>query len=179
MTLYALIVFIHLAGAVTLFLAFGLEWAAISFLGNSNTPQEAQQWLRLGRLGPLINGPALGVLILSGGYLAYRLGPGTMKQGWILASLLGIVLVGAIGGAINVPKMRAIRLAIPEGGEKLFNALRSKALPVSVRLRTFTALGIVFMMVTKLSFVQCVQVLLAGLVVGLLFCIPVFTRKPA
>lgn len=176
MTLYAFIVFIHLIGALTLFLAFGIEWAAISFLGSAKSAEEAQSWLRLGRLAPLINGPALGILILSGGYLAYRLGPGTMKQGWITAALLGILVVGAIGGSINVPKMRAIRLAIPEGGEKLFGALRSKALPLSVRLRTFTALSIVLMMVAKPPFVQCLQVLLAGLLVGLLFCIPVFSR---
>ena len=177
MTLFGFIVFVHLAGAVALFLAFGLEWAAISFLGNSKTPQEAQQWLRLGRLGPLINGPALGVLILSGGYLAHR--SGEIKQGWIAASLVGILVVGALGGAINVPKMRAIRLAISEGGEKLATALGSDALPVSVRLRTFAALSIVFMMATKLPFAQCMFVLLAGLVVGLLFCIPVFSRKTA
>jgi len=177
MNLYSFILFVHLAGAVALFLAFGLEWAAISFLGNSKTPQEAQQWLRLGRLGPLINGPALGVLILSGGYLAHL--SGSMKQGWIPASLLGIVVVGAFGGAINVPKMRTIRLAIPEGGERLAAALRSNALPVSVRLRTFAALSILFMMTAKLPFAQCMFVLLAGLVMGLLLCVPVFSRKPA
>ena len=179
MTLFALIVFIHLTGAVALFLAFGLEWAAISFLGNSNTPQEAQNWLRLARLGPLINGPALGVLILSGGYLAYLMGPGSMKQGWILASLVGILVVGALGGSINVPKMRAIRLAITAGGEKLSSALHNNLLPVSVRLRTFGALSIVLMMVTKQQFVPSLLILLGGLVLGLLLSIPAFTRKPA
>lgn len=175
MTLFAFILFTHLIGAVALFLAFGLEWAAISFLGNSNTAQEAQQWLRLGRLGPLINGPALGVLILSGGYLAHL--SGAMKQGWIPASLVGILVVGTLGGAINVPRMRAIRQAIPEGGEKLSSALRNKSLPVSVRLRTFGALSIVLMMVAKGPFIQSLFILLGGLVLGLLVCIPVFGRK--
>ena len=177
MTLYALILFIHLAGAVTLFLAFGIEWAAISFLGSASTADEAKQWLRLGRLAPLINGPALGVVILSGGYLASIIH--VMKQGWIPASLVGIVAVALLGIAINVPKMRAIRLAIPEGGEKLFSALRNKLLPISVRLRTFLALSIVFVMITKQPFAQCMLVFLAGLLVGLLFCIPIFVRKAA
>ncbi len=177
MTLYALILFIHVTGAVALFLAFGLEWAAISFLGNSNSPQEAQQWLRLGRLAPLINGPALGVLILSGGYLAHL--SGAMKQGWIPASLVGILVVGTLGGAINVPKMRAIHQAISEGGEKLSSALRNKSLPISVRLRTFAALGILLMMVAKGPFVQSMFILLGGLALGLLVCIPVFGRKAA
>jgi hypothetical protein len=177
MTLHALVVFSHLAGAVSLFLALGLEWAAISFLGSSSTAQEAQTWLRLGRLAPLVNGPALGVVILSGGYLASIIG--AMKQGWIPASLVGIALVMLLGIAINVPKMRAIRLAIPEGGERLSSALHNKTLPVSVRLRTFLALSILLMMVTKQPFAESLLVLLGGLVLGLLFSIPVFARKPA
>ncbi len=177
MTLYVLILFLHLTGVVTLFLAFGVEWAAISFLGNSTTPAEAQTWLRLARIGPLVNGPALLLVILSGGYLASL--TSVFKQGWIPASFVGIAVVAALGGAINAPKMRAIRLAIPAGGEKLSSALRNKLLPVSVRLRTFAALSIVFMMAAKLPFGPCMLALLCGLIVGLLFCLPVLTRKPA
>src|SRR5262249_20349191 len=161
MTLYALILFVHLTAAVTLFLAFGIEWAAISFLGKAKSPDEANTWLRLARLAPLINGPALLLAILSGGYLASLIS--AFKQGWIPGSFVGITVVALLGGAINAPKLRAIRLAIPEGGEKLFAALHSKALPISVRLRTFAALGIVFMMAAKLPFIQCMLVLLVGL----------------
>src|SRR5215467_8334964 len=106
MTLYGFIVFIHLTGAVALFLAFGLEWAAISFVCKSNTSQEAQTWLRLARIGPLVNGPALLVTILSGGYLASLIS--AFKQGWVPASFIGIAVVALLGGAINAPKMRTI-----------------------------------------------------------------------
>jgi hypothetical protein len=177
MTLHALILFLHLTGVVGLFLAFGIEWAAISFLGKSTTPGEAQTWLRLGRIGPLVNGPALLLVILSGGYLASLIS--AFKQGWVPASFVGIAVVAALGGAINAPKMRAIRLAIPVGGEKLSTALHTKSLPVSVRLRTFAALSIVFMMVAKLPFRPCMLALFAALMCGLLFSIPVFTRKAA
>lgn len=177
MTLHVLIVFVHLAGAVTLFLAFGIEWAAISFLGTAKSSEEAQSWLRLARLGPLINGPALLVAILSGGYLASLIS--AFKQGWVSASFVGIVVVAVLGGAINAPKMRAIRLAIPNGGVALSAALQNKALPVSVRLRTFAALSIVFMMVAKLSFGQSILALIGGLLVGLVISVPLLTRKPA
>ncbi len=176
MTLYSLILFVHLTGVVALFLAFGLEWAAISFLGKANSPAEAQTWLRLGRLGPLINGPALLLVILSGGYLASIIN--AFKQGWIPASFIGIAVVALLGGVINVPKMRAIRLTIPQGGDALSTALRTKLLPVSVRLRTFAALGIVFMMAAKLPLGPSLLALVAGLVVGLLVSVPALTRKP-
>ena len=177
MSTHVLVVFIHLAGVVTLFLAFGIEWAAISFLGMAKSSEEAQSWLRLARLGPVINGPALLVAILSGGYLASLIS--AFKQGWVSASFVGIAVVAVLGGAINAPKMRAIRLAIPKGGEALSAALQNKLLPVSVRLRTFAALSIVYMMVAKLPFGQCILALLGGLLVGLVISVPVFTRRPA
>ena len=177
MTVYALVLFLHLTSVVTLFLAFGIEWAAISFLGKATSPAEAQTWLRLGRLAPLINGPALLVVILSGGYLASIIR--AFKQGWIPASFIGIAVVALLGAAINVPKMRAIRLAIPQGGDALSAALQTKLLPVSVRLRTFVALGIVFIMGAKLPLGPSVLALLGGLVVGLLLSLPVLLRKSA
>lgn len=174
---YTLVLFVHLVSVVILFAAFGIEWVAISFLGTAKSPEEARIWLRLARLGPLVNGPALLVAILSGGYLASL--TSAFKQGWISASFVGIVVVALFGVAINVPKMRAIRQAIPNGGQALSTALQTKLLPVSVRLRTFTALGIVFLMTVKQPLGPSMLTLLAGLVVGLLFSIPVFARKPA
>ncbi len=177
MTLYTLIVFLHLTAALALFLAFGIEWAAVSFLGKASTCDEAAHWLRLAKLGPLVNGPALLLAILSGGYLASLIS--AFKQGWVPASFVGIAIVALLGGAINAPKMRAIRLAIPKGGNALTAALQTKALPVSVRLRTFTTLAIAFTMTTKLPFLHCLLALLGGLVVGLLLSIPVLARKSA
>ena len=88
-------------------------------------------------------------------------------------------MVALLGAAINVPKMRAIRLAIPQGSDALSAALQTKLLPVSVRLRTFVALGIVFMMVAKLPLGPSVLALRGGLVVGLLLSLPVLLRKSA
>jgi hypothetical protein len=171
-------VFVHIASALILFFAFGIEWMAISFLGKAQNAAEASLWLRLAKLAPIINGPALLVAILSGGYLASIIS--AFKQGWVSASFVGIAIVALIGGAINVPKMRAIRQAISSGGEVLTVALHTKALPVAVRLRTFTTLAIVFMMVTKpVSFSQCLLALFGGLILGLLFCVPIFVRKAA
>ena len=175
MTPYTLTLFVHLASVAVLFMAFAIEWTAISFLGKANSAEEAQSWLRLARLGPLTNGPALLVAILSGGYLASLMK--VFKEGWISASFIGIVVVALFGILINVPRMRAIRLAIPQGGEALFAALRSKALPMSVRMRTFTALSIVLMMTAKFSLSQSLLALLGGLAFGFVLSLPALTRQ--
>ena len=177
MSAYTLTLFVHLASVLVLFSAFGIEWAAASFLAKAANPEETAHWLRLARLSPLLNGPALLLAILSGGYLASIIG--AFKQGWIPASFIGIAIVALLGGAINAPKTRAIRLAIPKGGQALSAALETKALPVSVRLRTFVTVSIAFTMTTKLPFAQCMLALLGGLLAGLLLSIPVLARKSA
>jgi hypothetical protein len=177
MSTYTFILFLHVAAALLLFIAFGIEWATVTYLRQSTNPAEAQMWLRYGRFSPALNGPALAVLVLTGGYLASVLG--AMKLGWIPASLIGIAMVMLLGIVINVPKMRKIRLAIPAGGEELTTALQNKMLPISVRIRTFLALSIVFMMATKVRFEYCLLALLCGLVLGLLLSTPFLTRKQA
>jgi hypothetical protein len=175
MSTYTFVLFLHVASALLLFIAFGIEWAAVNYLRKANTPEEAQTWLGFGRYAPVLNGPALAVLILTGGYLASVLK--AFKFGWIPGSLIGIAIVMLFGIVINVPKMRAIRLAIPNGGEGLQKALHNPLLPLSARLRTFLALSIVFMMATKLNLGNCLLALAAGMVIGLLFSIPVLRRK--
>jgi len=142
-----------------------------------NFAAEAQTWLRLSRLAPPHQRPCASRVILSGGYLASIIR--AFKQGWIPASFIGIAVVALLGAAINVPKMRAIRLAIPRGSDALSAALQTKLLPLSVRLRTFVALGIVFIMGAKLPLGPSVLALLGGLVVGLLLSLPVLLRKSA
>ena len=177
MSTYTLVLFIHVASALLLFIAFGIEWATVTYLRQVSTSAEAQMWLRYGRFSPALNGPALAVLVLSGGYLASVLG--AMKLGWIPGSLIGIAVVMLLGIVINVPKMRRIRLALPAGGEALTAALQNKMLLVSVRVRTFVALSIVFMMATKVRFEYCLLALLCGLILGLLSSLPVLRRASA
>ncbi|MBS1842745.1 MAG: hypothetical protein JSS69_00625 [Acidobacteria bacterium] len=177
MSAHNLTIFIHISSALILFFAFGIEWAAVSFLGKAQNAEEAGHWLRLAKLAPIVNGPALLVAILSGAYLASL--NSAFKQGWVSASFIGIAIVAAIGGAINVPKLRAIRAAIPNGGPSLAAALQTRALPVSVRLRTFTTLAIVFTMVTKPPFGRSLLELFAGLIIGFLLSIPALTRNKA
>jgi hypothetical protein len=177
MSVYTFVLFIHVASALLLFIAFAIEWAAVNYLRKATTPAEAQTWLGFGRYAPVFNGPALAVLILTGGYLASVLG--AFKFGWIPGSLIGIAIVMLLGIVINVPKMRAIRLAIPNGGEALQKALHNPLLPLSVRLRMFLALSIVFMMATKVKLGNCLLAMAVGLIIGLLFSIPVLRRKSA
>jgi uncharacterized membrane protein len=179
MTAYSSTLFLHLASVLLLFIGFGIEWAANHFLRASTAPDEARTWLRLARLGPLLSGPALLALILSGGYLAYV--TGLMKQGWIPASFLGILCVFLPGVVIHVPRMAAIRNALsmkPAAlAPELVAKLRDPLLATSVRTRALLALGIVYLMTAKLSLELSLLALLAFTVLGLLLSLRFWLGK--
>ena len=90
MNYYALALYSHFLGLVALFVGYGLEWTASSKLRRAATADEARTWLGLYRGSLPLSGPGLLLLILSGGYLASL--TGSMRQGWMSASLLAIVL---------------------------------------------------------------------------------------
>src|SRR5271165_2171751 len=112
MTPYSFALFMHFVGLVALFVGYGLEWTASSLLFRSNASGRARAWLNIYKLSMPISGPGLLVLIVSGGYLAAV--TGGMKQGWISASLLGIVSALGIGFVFILPRIRRIRAGLPE-----------------------------------------------------------------
>lgn len=180
MTHYSITLFIHLISALALFIGFGLEWTASALLRRSTNAEQARAWLRVYRVSSPVSGPALLLLILSGGYLASLIG--VMKQGWIPATFIAIAVVVALGVAINVPRLGRVRKALAAGSGELAPELRARLqdglLATSVRLRISIAAGIVFLMATKLPFGSSMLALGCAAVFGLLLSIPVW-RTPS
>jgi Predicted integral membrane protein (DUF2269) len=181
MTPYAIVVFLHLFGMVGLFVGYGLEWAASSLLCRSTTADQARSWLRIYRLSMPISGPGLLLLIITGGYLASV--TGSMKQGWISASLLGIIFALGIGFVFILPRVRRIRAALPEGNVALAPAgiglVSDPVIVTLIRVRGLLALGIVFLMTTKPEMlVTSLFVLLGFTVAGMLCAASSWTSRP-
>src|SRR5207249_6040788 len=107
MTRFTIAVFLHLVGMVGLFFGYGLEWVTSSLLRRSTNAEEVRAWLRIYRLSLPISGPGLLLLILSGGYFASI--TESMKQGWLVASLLAIVFALGIGFVFILPRVRMLR----------------------------------------------------------------------
>jgi uncharacterized membrane protein len=174
MTTYAVVLYLHFLGLVGLFVGYGLEWVASGLLRRATTTEQARSWLRVYRFSLPISGPALLLLILSGGHLA-SMGIG-MKQGWILVSILGIVVALFIGFVLILPRVRAIRGALPEGNAALpAEALARLQAPVFVtlvRVRFLLALGIVYLMTAKTALDTSLLILLGAMVLGVIVSTP-------
>jgi len=182
MTNYSLALFFHFLGLAMLFVGYGLEWIVSAFLRGATSTDQVRAWLRVYRTSLPVSGPGLLVLILSGGYLAQV--TGAMKNGWMSASLIAIVLALGIGFMFILPRVKAIRAALPEGSAALpANAtavLRAPGLPTLIRVRAMMALGIVYLMTVKPdTFLSSLLVLAAAIVLGLLASAPAFSKSKA
>lgn len=181
MTTYAVVLFLHFLGLIGLFVGYGLEWVASALLRRATTTEQARSWLRVYRFSLPISGPALLLLIVSGGYLASL--SGAMKQGWIPASFIGIVVALGIGFGLILPRVTKIRAALPEGSAPLPNDALSRllqpALVTLVRVRFLLAVGIVYVMIAKTPLYTSLLALLVAMIIGLLAAAPSWSRPAA
>jgi hypothetical protein len=107
-----------------------------------------------------------------------------MKNGWMSASMLAIVLALIIGFVFILPRVKAIRAALPEGSATLPASataiLRAPGLPTLIRVRVMLALGIVYLMTAKPdTLASSLLVLSAAIVLGLLASAPTFSKATA
>jgi hypothetical protein len=179
MTPYTIPVFIHLLGALALFVGYGIEWAVSALFRNASSAEQLRAWLRVFKVSPPLSGAGLAVLLLSGGYLASL--SGTMRQGWIPATLLGIAVALVLGFALILPRMRGIRSTLPSGNEPIPAALRSRLadpiLLTAIRVRVMLATGIVYLMAAKLALVPSLVVLAIAAILGVLFSVSAWSQK--
>ncbi len=108
MNVYALVLFLHFLGMAALFIGYGLELTASGLLRGAATGDQARAWLRIYRVSLPVSGPALALLILSGGFLGAV--TGLSKEGWVLVSFAGILVALFIGfGLLMRGSRRSVR----------------------------------------------------------------------
>jgi len=142
---YSVTVFLHVVGALGLFVSIGLEQASLANLRASHRNAQLRQWLAL--LGGLrrVDAPSGIVILTTGSYLtAARWG----YQSWIGLAVLGMVLMAFIGIAGTARRAGAIKRLVPAADGPVSAALRERltdpVLRGSATFRAAIGLGIVF-----------------------------------
>ena len=178
MTVRIAVIYAHLLGALALFIGYGIEWTASALFRNAASTEQVRAWLRVFKVSPPLAGGGLGVLLLSGGYLASL--TGAMRQGWIPATLVGIGMALLLGFGFILPRMRAIRRSLPSlnepVGDDLGAHLSDPLLLTAIRVRVLLAAGIVYLMIAKSAFNPSLLALGVALILGLLFSVSVWRR---
>jgi hypothetical protein len=178
MTVYTVVLYLHLLGAFALFIGSGIEWVSSSLFRTAASTLQVRAWLRVFKASPPLFGAGLGTLLISGGYLAAR--SGAMKQGWIPATFLAIGIALLLGFVLILPRMNKIRKILPSLDQPVSGELQSRlsdpVLLSAIRVRVFLAAGIVYLMIAKIPFTPSLIALAIALLAGLLLSLPIMRR---
>ena len=177
MTFYSLLVFAHIAAAFFVFAGLLLEWVVLGFLRRNPELAPFRAWIRIFSLASLLYGPALGVILLSGGYLGAQMS--AWGQGWIRVSFVTLFVIGAIG-SLTSRRVRAIQKLLGESSDSNVAILPAKltdpVLTASVRVRTALVLGILLLMVSKLPLAPSLIVIAIAVVCGVIVVLAAWRR---
>jgi len=108
-------VFIHLVGLAMLAGGIGLELTIITMMRRAKGTQEVGVWAGFGKLMDdfkLMPVAAL-VLVISGGYLVDKVGE-EWSEGWILFSLIAVIVASVAGFGVIAPRFKSIAAAAGE-----------------------------------------------------------------
>jgi len=150
MTLYAVILFLHLLGALILFGALALEWICLRNLRRAATLEELRSWTGAAALLPRFHAFSGPLILFPGAYLATKMQ--VWPQGWISMALLGVVVMLVLGMGVSGRRVRGIIKASRQENAVLSDLVSRVEAPVlrySFWLRIALGLGIVLLMGSK------------------------------
>jgi Predicted integral membrane protein (DUF2269) len=180
MTFYSVLLFAHIASAFLLFAGLALEWALISFLRRNPDLAPYRAWGRLFSVAPPLYGPAIGVILLSGGYLGAQMR--AWDQGWIRISFAALVFIGLISVTLTAPRARAIRKLLAAASDSTLHLLRARlqdpVLLASVRIRVALVFGVLLLMVSKVDLGPSLTVIACATALGVAVALPAWRHMP-
>lgn len=149
---YRLVLFLHLCALLAAIGTSALLHFAETRLRAADTVAAVRTWASLIEKGAKVFPLALLVLLGSGAYLVDR--SWTWSSGWVVASLVGVGVLFAVGAGVVGGRSRALRRELADAAEGAVTAglariAREHVGGVASWTNTGLALGIVFVMTTK------------------------------
>lgn len=149
---YHLALFVHILGVLVLFMAVGVELAALMGVRGARSLEQVRTWARagvgVGRLFPL----ALVLILAAGLYMTFAAwGIGT---GWIAVALVTVLALAVAGPLLNGKRFEALhRAAASAAGDAVPDDVRRRLADPALRIAVYgmagVSLGVVYLMVMK------------------------------
>jgi hypothetical protein len=167
MSAYSIALFLHLVGVLALFAGIGLEQTGLRQLRNASSLAQVREWMTLLRGLRRLDAPAGLLLLASGVYLAQH---GAGHHAWVVAGIVGMVMMAVLGAAVGRPRFLAIARALPATDGPVSSSLRGlledPVLRASAATRAALGLGVVFTMVVKPATAGVLVVFVIALAIG-------------
>jgi hypothetical protein len=170
MSIYTIVLFVHVSGAIGYFAGIGIWLFGLSAMRQAQRVEQVRALVHLiGLTGPLFG---ISVLLLLGAGLYLALTAWSLLTGWIAVGLISLLLLAPLGTALLEPRRRSIdRQAreAPDGPlpEVLARSIHDPALLTAVQTLTVLLLGVVFLMTTKPELLGSLIAMAVALILGL------------
>jgi uncharacterized membrane protein len=170
MSIYNIVLFFHVIGAIGYFLGMGILLFILLGLRRSQRVEHVRALIHLNELSAPFSAASVVLLLVTGLYLA--LTAWSLLTSWILVALISLVLMAPLGAALIEPRRRAIdRLAqkTPDGPlpQSLERRTHDPILGTAQQTIAALLLGIVFLMTNKPALIGSLIVMAVALVLGL------------
>src|SRR6266487_726874 len=171
MSIYNIVLFVHVIGAIGYFLGMGILLFILLGLRRAQRVEHVRALIHLNELSAPVSAASAVLLLVTGLYLA--LTAWSLLTSWILVALISLLLMVPTSAALIAPRRSAIvkQLAREAPGGELSKALeRHIDDPVLATVCTTVLtllLGLVFLMTTKPNLVGSLIVMAVALLLGL------------
>ena len=166
MAFYPYALFLHIVGVLAMFIAIGLEEAALFRLRSAKTTAPVREWSHVMEVVEKVF-PLSGVLILVAGlYMVFTVWG--WNHAWIDVSLGFLLLTGVAAPTVTSPGFQAIRKAVasaPDG--PVSDELHASKMRIGILVMDFLTVGVVCLMTVKPGWIGTLTIMLASLVAAL------------
>jgi hypothetical protein len=179
MNLFVLVMFLHLLGALALFMSFAVEWVIQSRVRASASLEQARPFLEVGGKSVPILGAIGGILVLLPGLYLTNVAD-LWNMAWIQAAIGTAVVIALLGVIITGPRMRSLAASAAghtKPGAEPTRFLRDPLLVISLRVRVTLALGVLFLMAAEPTFMVTMLTMGIAFFVGVLISVPAWTHR--
>lgn len=180
MRAYDVALFVHLLGAITLFVAFGIMQRGGVRVRRAETLDHVRLWLGLLKTTPAMFPAAFVMILVAGLYMTAE--AWTFTTPWVVVALVVVAVmivvgIGVIGRGLN--RMEAAAAAVGEGSlpPELRKLIWNPVTWLSVFALNGMAIGTLWLMAAKPGWVASVAVVLGLAMVGMLVGLIIVRRE--
>lgn len=178
MNYYAMILFVHIAGALGFFVALGVEWISIRQLRGATTTEQVGEWIRVATSVRRLGMASMLALLVSGFSM---MAIAQIGGAWLIVAFWSLVVLAVLAVTLSFRRMRTIMRAMATDAGAVSAGLRAllrhPLLWVAIQIRVALALGIVFLMSVKPDLIGSLLTVGVATVLGLVLAVPILSRE--
>lgn len=180
MSLYTILLFVHVSGAICLFIGFGIWLFGITVTARAVRVEQVRTLADLMLMVRLIV-PVSAFVVIATGLTMVQIAWG-LQTGWIAVALGSLALIGSVGTWAIDPKVRLIATladTLPDGPLPITLTERIHDPVLRLALHTITTMlfGVIFLMTTKPVFTSAIGAMVVSALLGLAAGVPLVRAR--